>query len=305
MQETCRRCRARRALTRPLAASFLVGAGLAPVTTSGLQSTLALHGVAPEFSARTEPGDGSRLVPARPSTPPAAKQAASPVTLALAARSFSPAAPPFLIPPPPPVEVNRGVANHAATPLPSETVAGRVPTELAAETPPPVSNLTPMPVAMHGRPPPTSVALRLVDIAQVSDPNPGAFGVPQLHEPGLVPGALNLADKTAAMQVALPPPVRVSPEELALLQESAPAELTVRVGSEAVGKVAFRLSGSRTIDVQLSGLLDVLSDRFEPGEFVRLRSAIAADSYVPLDSFRAMGVTVRYDSVYDELRVTV
>jgi len=128
--------------------------------------------------------------------------------------------------------------------------------------------------------------------------------VPQLHEPGLVPGGLNLADKTAAMQVTLPPPARLSQQELALLQTDAPSKMTVRLGEQAVGQVAFRMSENRTIDVQLSGILDVLSDRFAPEDFARLRGAEAADSYVPLDTLRSVGLGLRYDPVYDELRVS-
>lgn len=148
------------------------------------------------------------------------------------------------------------------------------------------------------------LALRRVDVAQIGGSALGDVRVPQLHEPGLVPGRPNLAEKTAAMQVALPPPARLSEQELAALQGDAPLELTVRIGGETVGKVAFRVNDNRAIDVQLSGLLDVLSDRFAPEDFARMRTAAAADSYVPLDSLRAVGISLRYDPIYDELRVS-
>lgn len=146
--------------------------------------------------------------------------------------------------------------------------------------------------------------MRPVDIAQIDTGRSSSIRVPQLHEPGLVPGGPNLADKTAAMQVTLPPPARLSQQELALLQSEAPSQMTVRLGEDAVGQVAFRMSENRTIDVQLSGLLDVLAERFTPEDFARLRSATAADSFVPLDTLRAIGLGLHYDPVYDELRVS-
>ncbi len=147
-------------------------------------------------------------------------------------------------------------------------------------------------------------AIRAVDIAQIDAGRAPSVRVPQLHEPGLTPGGPSLADKTAAMQVVLPPPARLSQQELALLQSDTPSRMTIRLGEEAVGQVAFRMNQNRTIDVQLSGILDVLSDRFGSEDFARLRESAAADSYVPLDTLRSVGLGLRYDPVYDELRVS-
>ena len=110
-----------------------------------------------------------------------------------------------------------------------------------------------------------------------------------------------LAAKIDAMQVTLPAPPRLSDRERATLLAEAPAEMTVRVGDEAVGAVAFRMSDARTIDVQLSGLLDIVADRMAPEDYGRLRTSDAAGEFVPLDALRAIGISVRYDAVYDEL----
>ena len=61
------------------------------------------------------------------------------------------------------------------------------------------------------------------------------------------------------------------------------------------------MSDARTIDVQLSGLLDIVADRMAPEDYGRLRTSDAAGEFVPLDALRAIGISVRYDAVYDEL----
>lgn len=146
---------------------------------------------------------------------------------------------------------------------------------------------------------------RKVDIAQVAEPMARSLHVPQLREPGLVAGAAaTLAAKVDAMQVRLPAPPQLTGEERAVLLAEAPSEMTVRVGSDAIGTVAFRMGETGTIDVQLSGLLEIVASRMAPAEYTRLRGSVAADSYVSLDQLRAIGLTVRYDAVYDELDVS-
>lgn len=320
---TCLRDDARkRALARPMAAGLLICAGLFPLSSNVLPTVAARSD---EFS--TKPTD---LEPhARPldevSSPqdriaPAIELAALPaplieqdtpraLTVAAAPRppTFVTALDPEVLPvreepgnepamhaqADQPVAAEEVVAFAITPALPATLAVAAVPAPLVQVTPPPA----PTPGASSTAP------LRRVDIAQV-DASASGVHVPQLYEPGLAPGGPNLAEKTAAMQVVLPPPARLGEQQLALLQMDAPSELTVRLGREAVGKVAFRMSENRSIDVQLSGLLDVLADRFAPDDFARLRSAAAADSYVPLDSLRSIGVSLRYDPVYDELRIS-
>ena len=145
--------------------------------------------------------------------------------------------------------------------------------------------------------------LRAVDIAQVTDKFEQSLYVPQLQERGLVAGVGGtLVAKVDAMQVPAPP--RLTGEERAALLEAAPSEMTVRIGADAVGAVAFRMSETGSIDVQLSGLLDLVGGRMAPEEFSRLRSSSAAGTYVPLDQLRTIGLSVRYDAVYDELELS-
>mgnify|MGYP001546513827 CR=1 FL=1 len=146
--------------------------------------------------------------------------------------------------------------------------------------------------------------MRPVDIAQISDSDLPSLRVPQLHEPGLVPGGQpDLAAKIAAMQVTPLPAVRLPDSERTTLLAEAPTNMTVRIGGTAVGKVDFRMTAERAIDVKLSGLLDVLSQHYDTAEFARLRDSAAADAYVTFDKLRSMGMKVRYDPVYDEIRI--
>lgn len=157
--------------------------------------------------------------------------------------------------------------------------------------------------------PPTAVAEEQspawkADIAQITEGQAETPFVPQLHEPGLVAGAGNtLVAKVDAMQVYLPP-ARVTEETRQALLAEAPTEMTVRIGEQAIGKVAFRTSETGGIDVQLSGLLDLVADRLPADEFARLRNSQAADSFVGAEQLQAVGLTLRYDPVYDELRLS-
>ena len=151
---------------------------------------------------------------------------------------------------------------------------------------------------------PPAVALRPVDVMQIADSEVRSLRVPQLHEPGLAAGSEpTLSAQIAAMQVTPLPPPRLRDADRAILLAEAPTQLTLRIGGSALGKVDFRVTDSRTIDVKLSGLLDLLAGHYDAGEFARLRSSAAADAYVSVDQLRALGLTVRYDPAYDELRI--
>ena len=210
-------------------------------------------------------------------------------------------------PPPAPAAINpvrsgskHGPAERGAIPLVDlASAATRV---IAVDLPaapalPPTAPVQPAPVAAEG-------ALRPVDIAQISDSEVRSLRVPQLHEPGLVPGgAPTLAARIDAMQI-VPPPVRLREEERALLLAEAPSRMTLRIGESSLGKIDFRMSDAQTIDVKLSDLLDLLADRYDSDEFERLRNSAAADSYVGFDELRELGLRLSYDPVYDELRIS-
>jgi len=147
-------------------------------------------------------------------------------------------------------------------------------------------------------------APRPVDVAQLSESEVPSLRIRQAHEPGLAAGSEPaLAAKIADMQVTPLPPARLRDSDRALLLAEAPTRMTVRVGNAALGKVDFRMTDTRTIDVRLSGLLDLLADHYDTAEFTRLRNSAAADSFVSFDQLRALGLKLRYDPVYDELRI--
>lgn len=163
-----------------------------------------------------------------------------------------------------------------------------VPTPIA-EPPVPLAPETPRPSAM--------AALRPVDVEQVAIDERASAQIAQLDEPAGA-GQTNLwAEKAQVAQISLPQ------RELASMQADAPSQIVVRLADRAIGTVAVRVSEINTIDVQLSGLLDMMADSFAPEDFARLRGSAAADSYVSLDQLRAAGLGLRYDAVYDELVV--
>lgn len=110
----------------------------------------------------------------------------------------------------------------------------------------------------------------------------------------------NLADQIAAMQV---PPIGIGTKERAAMLATAPEQLSVRLGDIVLGKVAIGSELDGGVTVQLSGLLDLLEDRFEPDAFEQLRSAAAADAFVPVTRIADSGIAVEYNAAYDELTI--
>jgi hypothetical protein len=203
-----------------------------------------------------------------------------------------------------PIERSKLVA--APPPVTQYTVPPKAPPPLAVDLSDPTLPAAATPSTM-ARKQVTELAeqpLRPVDIAQISDSDVRSLRPAQLHEPGLIAGSgPNLAQKIAAMQVTPLPPARLPSSERAKYLAEAPTEMVVRIGATALGKVDFRMTEARAIDVRLSGLLDLLADHYSDAEFARLRNSAAADAYVSLDQLRAMGLLVRYDPVYDEVRI--
>jgi hypothetical protein len=147
--------------------------------------------------------------------------------------------------------------------------------------------------------------LRPVDVMQVADSEVRSLRVPQLNAPGLAVGSGPvLSARIAAMQVTPLPPPRLRPSDRAALLAEAPTRMTLRIGKSALGKVDFHMTDAHTIDVKLSGLLDLLAGHYVAAEFARLRTSAAADAYVSFDQLRALGLNVRYDPAYDELRIS-
>lgn len=196
----------------------------------------------------------------------------------------------------------------AVTDIPKIDIAPSPLPPVAVDVPDPAPRLAaadaPAPSPAEAASTPPAVALRPVDIEQVADSEVRSMRVPQLNEPGLAAGGEPaLSARIAAMQVTPLPPPRLRDSDRAVLLAEAPTRLTLRIGASALGKVDFRMSDARTIDVKLSGLLDLLAGHYDGAEFARLRTSAAADTYVSVDQLRALGLTVRYDPAYDELRI--
>lgn len=230
------------------------------------------------------PAGGPAMPPVQVIARPAAGAAPLAVGAPANARSSEPAAARSSVPEGRFVPV---VRIDLPAPLPTEAEAPPVAVASAEAA------ISELPVPLPSAPPeaPAAVALRPVDIEQIAQPEVAGT---MLDDPAFT-------EKAQIAQLSVP---RAVERELALLQEDAPAEVAVRLGDRTLGKVAVRVSQINTIDVQLAGLLELVADRFEPEEFARLRGSAAADSYVPLDRLRAVGLGVRYDPAYDELVVS-
>jgi hypothetical protein len=266
----------------------------------------------PSASLPTLAQDSQRQPAARPKR---AAQVAS-LDLVLPALTVPPAERLMSIPasaPPPPAlrgsvaaSVAQGAEVNAAGDVPKIAVAPSARPALVVDVPP-LGLALANPAEAMAREPATAEAaepLRPVDVVQVADSEVRSLRVPQLNEPGLVAsGGLDLSARIAAMQVAPPPPARLRESDRTVLLAEAPTRLTLRIGDSTLGKVKFRMTDSRTIDVQVSGLLDLLAGHFDAAEFTRLRTSAAADAYVSFDQLRALGLNVRYDPAYDELRI--
>jgi hypothetical protein len=203
--------------------------------------------------------------------------------------------------------VSLAAADAAALRPPAPTSSSAVADAPAAKPAVAVPATRPLAADLPPAPPPPAVAaeaLRPVDGAQISDSEVRSLNVPQLREPGLAANATpELSARIAAMQVTPLPPVRLRDSDRAALLAEAPTRMTVRIGGAALGKVDFRMSDTRTIDVRLGNLLDVLAGHYDAAEFARLRGSAAADAFVSFDQLRALGLNLRYDPVYDELRI--
>jgi hypothetical protein len=248
-----------------------------------------------------------RESPARPIAPPALHRpiplaSAIPPLPAPAVVASAPLPAPSRLPTPVAIEpvITPDIPRLAVAPLPMPPLAVSLPdpaTPLAVAEPPPAL----LPAAES---PPPVAAPRKVDVVQIAESEVHPPRVPQLHEPGIAAGGgETLTTKIAAMQVAPPPPVRLRDSDRARLLAEAPTNMILRIGNAAVGKVDFRMTDTHGIDVRLSGLLDLLAGHYDAAEFARLRGSAAADAYVSFDQLRALGLNVRYDPVYDELRI--
>lgn len=147
--------------------------------------------------------------------------------------------------------------------------------------------------------------LRKVDIEQISTPDLPAATAQDVQsvDVGRTVEA-NLASKLAMMQVSVPEHLAQREEARGEFLELSPRVLTLRIGESTLGEVEFRSEDQSTLAVSLSGILQILSDRFPPGEFNRLTASSNANTFVSLEQLRESGLTINYDPIYDELRLS-
>jgi hypothetical protein len=79
--------------------------------------------------------------------------------------------------------------------------------------------------------------------------------------------------------------------------------LATEVNGVDVGELPFRVGPDKRAWLHLGGLLSVFESSIDPSEFARLSSSASASQYVSVDTLRAAGIDVRYDSTMDRLQL--
>lgn len=81
-------------------------------------------------------------------------------------------------------------------------------------------------------------------------------------------------------------------------------KLDARLNGVLTGSVDFRqLDG--TIAIRLGSVVDVLHERFSPGEIEHLRAGDSIDTFVTLAELQAAGIPISYNPAYDEVEFGV
>lgn len=143
---------------------------------------------------------------------------------------------------------------------------------------------------------------------------PAGLGEPMALAAAPAPASLPAAATSVASQpappaaalAALPKPVFAAPPPG--IGKSGPkafeinAQLLTRVDGKAVGTVDFQQT-TTGLAVRLGSIVDLLSDRYDPGEIARIKASAASSIYIPLAQLQAQGIPISYDPVYDEFNV--
>lgn len=118
------------------------------------------------------------------------------------------------------------------------------------------------------------------------------------------------ASQSAALQAAglapLPKPAIAAPPpglgKTGPLAFEITSQLLTRVDGKAAGTVDFQQT-TTGLAVRLGSIVDVLGDRYDPGEIARIKASAASNLYIPLAELQAQGIPISYDPVYDEFNV--
>lgn len=219
------------------------------------------------------------------------------------------------------------IENFVEQPLPRPALSAAVPglgdddQQIALLAPPTLPSSAPQ--CVIAAPTPTSLA------APAARAMPAGLGKPVTAVPASTLAAQSGATAPAAMAPAALPPAATAPAAsrpapqaaaLAPLPKSAIAapppglgnsgplafeitsQLLTRVDGKAAGTVDFQQT-TTGLAVRLGSIVDVLGDRYDPGEIARIKASAASNLYVPLAELQAQGVPISYDPVYDEFNV--
>lgn len=115
------------------------------------------------------------------------------------------------------------------------------------------------------------------------------------------------APEPVAAIAAIPRPATARPATslgagISAYQFDVKSQLITRVDGKAAGAVDFQQTAAG-LKVRLGSIIDVLDDRFEPGQLARLRASSASNTWLSLAELQANGIPISYDPVYDEFNV--
>lgn len=120
------------------------------------------------------------------------------------------------------------------------------------------------------------------------------------------PAASQPAAPQAAALAPLPKPAIAAPPpglgKTGPLAFEITSQLLTRVDGKAAGTVDFQQT-TTGLAVRLGSIVDVLGDRYDPGEIARIKASAASNLYIPLAELQAQGIPISYDPVYDEFNV--
>lgn len=179
----------------------------------------------------------------------------------------------------------------ASPPPPAQTIADQAPHAAHVPLSSPLTTAVPQ-AAPAGLEEPVTFAAALAPVAMPAAPASAAAA----SQPA--PQAATLAPLPRPIFAAPPPGIgKIGPQAFEIQ-----SQLMTRVDGKAVGTVDFQQT-TAGLAVRLGSIVDLLTDRYDPGEIARIKASSANSLYVPLADLQAQGIPISYDPVYDEFNV--
>lgn len=110
----------------------------------------------------------------------------------------------------------------------------------------------------------------------------------------------------ASASVALDPKLGLALPLSAEVQRMADLDVKSQLITRVEGRTAGALDFQQTaggLKVRLGSVVEVLADRYDPGELARIRASSAGNAWLSLAELQAQGVPISYDPVYDEFNI--